>query len=248
MNIICSYNDNLKSFLVEIVQFVLTKYAKDLDLSNLTEVELFKKEDFPYSLDGRTTKGGTKIILTSRLFELLPCFSIEKLNGNADFNLILETLYHEMGHVNDWLLMQSLYRAVADASDPKDVMAVQFWLEYIAEKRSCLLGLSQKAHIDFCEVFISWKWPAKQFNYEDASMNNYFYLVKVIPYFLARSIDSMERADYLFRMRNLILKDFISDLDKEIKRIETIGLFDSVEPLRPLSQVINIYRPIFLNS
>ena len=43
MNIIFSYNDNLKSFLVEIVQFVLTKYAKDLDLSNLTEVELFKK-------------------------------------------------------------------------------------------------------------------------------------------------------------------------------------------------------------
>ena len=101
-----------------------------------------------------------------------------------------------------------------------------------------------------CDTIISFLGTerTKQFNYEDASMNNYFYLVKVIPYFLARSIDSMERADYLLRMRNPILKDFISDLNKEIKRIETIGLFDSVEPLRPLSQVINNYRPIFLNS
>lgn len=246
IKVTCSYNKKYEDFLVEVFNFVLTTYAQDLDLSALKEVILYKQEEFYYQTDGRTVGNGTIIVLSSRLFELLPCIRIKELSENSDFNLIVSTLYHEMGHVNDWLKMPTLYNKVMHTDEPQNVMAILLWLEYIAEKRSCIPKLTQKAHTDFCEAFIKWEWPAKDFNYIDANMNNYFYLVKAIPYFLARSCDPQKRTDYLSRMRNPIVRSFALEIDKEISLLENRPIFDYEEPLEPLSSVIRKYRQVFL--
>lgn len=248
MNIICHYDIKLNCFLAEVVKFVLCTYAQDLDLSKLREIALFRKEDFSYSFDGRTIENGTKIILTSRLFDVLPCFNIEKISNCPDFALIVNTLYHEMGHVNDWRFMPKLYREVIDADDPKDIMAIRFWLEYIAEKRSYQSGLARNIYKEYCETFVKWDWPAKDFNYEHDDMNNYFYLVKATPYFMARSIDPLIRNDYLGQIKNPVLQSFIVDLDREIKLLDTYSLFDDAEPLSNLSQIIQEYRQRFLDN
>lgn len=41
-------------------------------------------------------------MITSRLYDILPCLSIEKLENNPNFKMIVNTLYHEMGHITDW--------------------------------------------------------------------------------------------------------------------------------------------------
>lgn len=245
MNIKCSYSKELSAFLNDIVQYVLSAYAQELDLSNLEEIELYKKESFQSLSDGRTVEHGTRIILSSRLIEQLPCYCVDTLLQNPNFMCFINTLYHEMGHVNDWTKMPILYGTVSEENDVQDIMVAMFWLEYIAEKRSYMTGLSRTIHKEYCEDFIRREWKAKEFDFQRACESNYFYLVKATSYFMARSSDYSERKDYLRRVKNPLLRDFIEDLDKELKKLEECGQFDGLEPLVPLSQIIFEYWQIF---
>ncbi len=74
---------------------------------------------FSYNTDGRTHDGGKKIIVTSRLYDDLPTYKIEGLKDNIDLNMIVNTMFHEMGYVTDWASMPNLYLAAENMDDGK---------------------------------------------------------------------------------------------------------------------------------
>ena len=78
MNIICQYNKELECFLRSVVEYTLCKYGQELNLNNLQQIELIDISEFELQKDGTTYENGTKIIVTSRLYDMLPCFSIEQ--------------------------------------------------------------------------------------------------------------------------------------------------------------------------
>lgn len=109
MEIYCEYNPGISSFLEQVVKYTIEKFGFDLDLSSLKSIKLISKLNVQYPTDGRTINGGTEIILTSRLYDFLPSFEIEKLYENKYFKMIVNTIYHEMVHINDWKNMPKLY-------------------------------------------------------------------------------------------------------------------------------------------
>ena len=120
-NVNCKYDEQLNLFLGNIVQYTLRKYAFKLDISSLREVELINVGELPIQTDGRVIDD-SKIILTSRLFDLLPNYEIERLYRNKNFKQIVCTLYHEMGHINDMKLYPKIYRAALESEDMKEVL------------------------------------------------------------------------------------------------------------------------------
>lgn len=236
----------MQLFLCCTVEYVLEYYGASLKLDNLKTIELVPKETFSYSTDGKTCENGTKILVTSRLYELLPTLNITKLHDNPDFKMIINTLYHEMGHVNDWFQMPTLYSIVEEMNDAKHALPGLVWLEYIAEKRSCSTNLVP--YTEFCDDFVSRRWNSNQFNYQQASERNFYYLIKSIPYFLARTLDSDLRLNYLSRMKNLLLKQFIEEIDAELNRLEYLPFFDTPEQLEPLYYILDTYFRKFRNT
>ena len=107
MRIFCQYNPQLDCFLKGLVEYVLDSYGNQLLLDDLEEIELIK--DLPGSSDGRVIEGGKKIVLSSRLFSLLPTYEVSELLENINYRLIVNTLYHEMGHVSDMKTIPKKY-------------------------------------------------------------------------------------------------------------------------------------------
>lgn len=81
MNIICQYNKELEHFLENAVEYTLHKYGEELNLVNLQEIELMDISEFDLQKDGTTYENGTKIIVTSRLYDMLPFDEPEKLSS-----------------------------------------------------------------------------------------------------------------------------------------------------------------------
>lgn len=239
MQILCQYNQSMQLFLCHTVEYVLEYYGSNLQLDKLKAIELVPKETFSYATDGKTCEKGTKIIVTSQLYELLPTLNITNLHDNPNFKMIINTLYHEMGHVNDWLQMPILYSIVEEMDDAKHALPGLIWLEYIAEKRSCSTNLVP--YTEFCDDFVSRRWNSNQFDYQQANERNFYYLIKSIPYFLARTLDSNLRLNYLSRMKNLLLKQFIEEIDTELYRLEHIPFFDTPKELEPLYLILDTY-------
>lgn len=76
MKIYCLYNQKFHDFLNEVVELILDKYGSQLNIDTLEEVELVNKNTFQYDTDGRVVDSH-KIIVTSRLYELLPSLDIK---------------------------------------------------------------------------------------------------------------------------------------------------------------------------
>ena len=86
IKIYCSYSQELHEFLNKAVELVMNKYGTQLNLITLKEIELIKKEEIPYETDGKVLNA-SKIIVTSRLYELLPTLEVDALSGNDDFGM-----------------------------------------------------------------------------------------------------------------------------------------------------------------
>ena len=127
MNVFCIYNDNLDRFLKDVVQYTLGLYGEELNISKVEEIQLKSTNEFDYDTDGRTYDGGTKILVTSRLYDMLPCFEISKLKKNDEFLMIVNALFHEMGHATDWLIFPNMYYAATDFNSKKDMVTSLFW-------------------------------------------------------------------------------------------------------------------------
>lgn len=108
-------------------------------------------------------------MITSRLYDMLPCLSIEKLENNPNFKMIVNTLYHEMGHITDWEKYPRIYAEAESMENIEIGLPSLFWLEYIAEKRSQLKGHSNNA--EFCVQFVKCQWHAYYCNFDDIEEN-----------------------------------------------------------------------------
>lgn len=243
MEIVCEYSEILQRFLNEVVQYTLDLYGEKLNISNLQEIKLMDKNEFGYETDGRTYDNGRKIMVTSRLYEMLPDYNIYDLKENEIFRLIVNSLHHEMGHVTDWLAYPNLYKAGSNADDLREYYPALFWLEYIAQKRTSTLGYVSNEN--FCEQFVSKRWKSYKFNMDEASESNFFYLNKVLPYFMAKTINVEDRKWYLSKLDNDLLKEYIGVLEIEIKELEKKGFFDDVIELIDLYNVMDEYLKKF---
>lgn len=172
VKIIRQYNKELENFLEEVVEYTLNKYGQELNLVNLQEIELRDIPEFDLKKDGTTYENGTKIMDTSRLYDMLPCLSVEKLENNSNFKIIVNTLYHEMGHITDWAQYPRIY-AEAESMENKEVgLPTLFWFEYIAEKRSQSKDNSNST--EFCEQFVKGQWHAHYSSFDDIEEENFF--------------------------------------------------------------------------
>lgn len=246
MRIYCLYNQKFHIFLNEVVKLILDKYGSQLNIDTLEEIELVNKNQFEYETDGRIVDS-RKIIVTSRLYELLPTLDIEKLNDNKNYKLLRQTLYHEMGHINDMVLMPSLYKYAFSEDKNEEQIVSQFWLEYLAEKRSD--GFEGIENFDLCEQFVKENWKCTMISLDsNYNSKNFAYLVKVLPYFMAATQGPDIRNYYLSQIKNDLLKEFINDLDKEILELEKSDLFDDVAILSGIYDIINKYYKKFMTA
>lgn len=246
MQIVCKYDTDLERFLIDVVQYTLNLYAVELNLSRLRLIELKHISEFEIPKDGSTCENGTIIIVTSRLYDMLPNYDIEKLEDSVEFQNIVNTLYHEMGHVTDWITYPNLYEIAESGNEYKRVLPAFFWLEYIAEKRSCqVAGLDNK---DFCEQFIQSKWHSYKLNLSSADTSNFYYLNKVLSYFLPRISDKNVRTYYLDRLNNALLVEYIEKLIEEIGRLEKLLPFDDIDILENLYEIMNEYYKKFKHA
>lgn len=243
MRVFCKYDLELDIFLKDMVEYTLNIFGEKLVLDALQAIELVDIKDFSYNTDGRTYDGGKKIIVTSRLYEKLPTLKIEELKGNVDFNMIVNTMFHEMGHVTDRVFMPNLYLAAENMDDDKAMVTSVFWLEYLAEKRSSIEGLVN--HSDYCDDFASRKWASYKFDMENASENNFYYLNKALSYFMARTVEVSERNRYVDIIINPLLKDYVIDIGKEIINLESRMPFDDILLLDDLYDVMDAYYKKF---
>ena len=240
MKVICKYDKNLEQFLRKVVDYVINTLAINLDLSDLEEIELIKRCSI--ETDGRAYNEGRNIFVTSRLYELLPTLSLDDLVDNAHFKKLVNVIYHEMGHINDWKKMPNLYRIASHMGETevnlKDTSCF-FWLEYLAEKRTYV---PEDNYNEFCEPFSKKKWEITHFNLCDANGSNFFFLQKCLSYFIVRTQSSNWKEYYFHMMNNTLLPPLITELDGELKRLETLLPFD--DPIF-LEQLYNIFKKYY---
>ncbi len=246
MKIYCSYSHDYHIFLNKVVELVLNQYREDLNINTLREIELRNIDEFEIKTDGKTV-GNNKIIVTSRLYDFLPTLSIEKLRENEDYKRLRQTIHHEMGHINDMAAMPNLYKYASVSGHNKEQAASQFWLEYLAEKRS--VGFEGLDDDEYCMYFASEKWECIMISsISNIDSHNYTYLTKHLPYFLARTRDFDIREKYMCLIKNNLLKDYIFELDIELKRLEKMYPFDDVFLLKGLLNIINKYYHKFMST
>lgn len=233
----------LDVFLKDVVEYTLGIFGEQLTLDALQEIELMDIKNFSYDTDGRTGNGGKKIFVNSRLYDKLPIYRIEELKENVDFIMIVNTMFHEMGHVTDWISMPSLYAAAENMSDGKAMIASVFWLEYLAEKRSSEEGLVD--YMDYCDDFVRRKWSAYKLDFQNASESNFYYLNKALSYFMARTTNTSKRNRYLDKIINPLLKDYVIDVGKEIINLENQMPADDLSILDDLYEIMNKYYKEF---
>lgn len=208
-----------------------------MSLDGLGEIELI--EDLPGFSDGRTIQGSKKIVLASRLFHGLPTYEISKLSNNENYRHIISTIFHEMGHASDMKAMPNIYAIAQDLEHKEQMLPAYFWIEYLAEKRSYSANIA--SHIEYCEDFVARKWRSYRFDFCTYTEENFFYLCKALAYFMGRTIDSNMRQEYCAKMKNPLLKSFISSIAEELLVLESYLPFDDVGKLFDLENIMNTY-------
>ena len=239
MHIQCTYNEEYEIFFKSVVDYVIDCWGDELDLSEVEIIELVDISKFNYETDGKVYNQGKNILVTSRLYDELDILDINKCKDSNTFKLIVSTLYHEMGHASDRKKMLNLYKIVEENPTSEEGVASLFWLEYITEKRN-----AEKNFVDydsFCTDVVKSEWRAYKTEFGRAGSDNFAYLCKVLPYFMGRTIDPQKRKKYMGIMKNSLVKEFIIEVDKEIKNLEKEYPFDEPEKLQGLYNIINIF-------
>lgn len=248
MKIYCTYSQELHRFLNEVVELVLDKYGSQLNINTLEEIELVNKRKYNYITDGKAYIG--RIEVTSRLYELLPILDVEELEDNNEYKLLRKTLYHELGHINDMTLMPKLYGMMFKDFQNGDVdlysISILLWIEYVAEKRT--VGFENVNDMELCDDFVKEKWECSKFEPCLSGSNENFYdLTKLLPYFIARTANEDIRDQYLDRIENSLVVDYVKEISIELDNLESKGTFDDPEVLRRLYEIIDKYFNVFMN-
>lgn len=242
MEIVCQYDKELEKFLVAIVEYTLNKYGAELNLQNLKQIELMHISEFDIEKDGSTYDNGTMIVVTSRLYDMLPNYNIKELVNNDNFKMLINTMYHEMGHVSDWIKYPKIYAEAETGQEMEKVLPSLFWLEFLAEVRSCN---AEGSNVDeFCTQFVQRQWHSYKNDLSLIDESNFFYLNKLLPYFIARTKTDGGKK-YLIEIKNSLLREYIDSLVEELDRLENNLPFDDVNMLENLYDIMNEYYKKF---
>ena len=173
------------------------------------------------------------------------------MSGNNDFGMLRKTLYHEMGHINDMTLMPQLYNCILESFESRkinsDSIVSLFWVEYVAEKRTAFF--ENIYNLEICDDFVKRKWHCLIADpYTHYGEKNFFYLTKLLPYFMARTNKKDLREQYLNRIENKLLIQYINEMDNEVRFLENKGTFDDVYFLKRLYTIIDKYYKAFMNK
>jgi len=249
MQIYCSYNQELHKFLNKVVRLILDKYGSRVNLDTLEEIELVDKKDLSYETDGKVLSK-SKIIVTSRLYELLPSYEIDTLKNNQNYLMLRKTLYHEMGHINDMVFMPKLYECVLGGFNNGKInaecLSALMWIEYIAEKRTATF--ENVYNIEICDDFANMRWRCSLVDpYSHYDERNFFYLTKILPYFIARTVNKNIRRQYINRIENKLVVDYINEIEAELNYLESKAVFDDPIVLMELYGIIDKYFNRFMN-
>lgn len=102
--------------------------------------------------------------------------------------------------------------------------------------------------MEFCNQFVQRQWHAYYSSFDDLKESNFFYLNKVIPYFLARTIDLNIRKKYQGKIKNVLLDDYIRELRAEVENLEKILPFDEPDKLSGLYDIMDKYYKKFRHT
>lgn len=239
MKVVCEYDADLQRFLKEVVDLCIAKYGEGLHLKQLREIELKNKSAFDYEKDGNICENGEKIVLSSRLYEMLPTLDIKKINNNDKFKVLIYSLYHEMCHVSDFEMYPNLYYRAMHTQNKWDALAMIFWLEYLVEKRCC-----QRLGIIECELyeqFQSEKLCCNIFDITTGNVSNFFYFTKCISYLVAKIMWGEEEKEYLQKICDRLLREYVEELVEELSKLENQGFFDEENKLTQLTFIMKQY-------
>ena len=175
---------------------------------------------------------------------MLPSYDIRKLKNNRDFRTIVNTLYHEMGHVSDWCDYPNLYGIASNLDDGGEMCwTALFWIEYLAEKRSYTTGEDDKTAL--CSKFVEIQWHPYNYDMTYEKTNSFLYLNKVLPYFIVGTLDNDNYNRYMVQIGDALLKAYIDELRHELFELEKQLPFDAVEYLYGLNTIMKNYYDRF---
>ena len=235
---VCKFNKNYEVFLKHVYEYVIENFAKDFNLSLLNKIEIVPS--LPCSSDGRIE--GTNILLSKRLYDLLPTLDIDLLRDNNDFNLIVSTLYHELCHLNEQTILPNIH-AICNRDDIDiDYFVAQFWIEYIVETKTNAVFKRNKSK--FCDDIALNEWKINKADYDTQNTTNYFYLIKVLPYALAYCHN--KKSDYVVRIKNPIVRNMIVELYDAISNIQDKYPVDDMNSLNEIKRIFLTYQKTFL--
>ena len=111
------------------------------------------------------------------------------------------------------------------------------------------MGFENVDDMGICDDFVKEKWECSKFEpYFSNDNENFYNLSKLMPYFLARTKDQYIREKYLRFVGNEILREYIIEVDKELKFLEIQGTFDNPIILNGLYEIIYKYYKKFMKK
>lgn len=238
--LVCKFNNYYENFLSKIYKNVITNFARDFDLSALSKIEIV--EVLHGSSDGRLI--GNDILLSKRLFDLLPTLDIESLENNSVFNLLISTLFHELCHLNERSITPNIHSMCDRDIIDIDYFVALVWIEYIVELKTNLVFKRKKT--DFRKAVALNEWKICKSNFNDFDTSNYFYLVKVLPYILA-DLDDTTINEYSKQIKNTVVKRMVIELYYTVTRIKKYYPFDDFKILNQIKNILLHYENHFLN-
>lgn len=237
---VCKFNKNYEVFLKHVYEYVVENFAKDFNLSVLNKIEIVPS--LPCLSDGRIE--GTNILLSKRLYDLLPALDLDLLRDNNDFNFIVSTLYHELCHLNEQTILPNIH-AICNRDDIDiDYFVAQFWIEYIVETKTNAIFKRNKSK--FCDDIAINGWKINKADYDTQNTTNYFYLIKVLPYALAYCHN--QKSDYVAQIKNPIVRNMVIELYDAISNIQDKYPVDDMNSLNEIKRIFFTYQKTFLNK
>ena len=102
--------------------------------------------------------------------------------------------------------------------------------------------------MEFCYYFVNDKWECSKFEpCLSGNSENFYDLTKLLPYFIARTVNEDIRDQYLDQIENRLVVDYVKEISIELDNLESKGTFDDPEVLRRLYEIIDKYFNVFMN-
>lgn len=219
-----------KIFIDKVLKYISDNYSDKLNIQKLRKIEIVDK--LPGGSSGRTIRD--KVILSrkngiDRVKGLCP----DKLGIDNSIMLrdIISTIYHELWHVSTWDNFVYLYEYVLDENneDWNTILAYLYWIEYLAHVETVFMEVPEVMR-KFCKEFVYREWKN--------TYDEYFYFVKVLPYYLIRSQYLNLYDELTQKITSNKLRQAVYDFDCKSKLLLHNSNVDDIEKANDLKSMI----------